>query len=438
QSRIARTIAEQLQARISAGEQAAIARPPTTDLVANELYQRALPLEYALPAHENLLEGIRLLDRAVARDPNFILAYCALTRMHLTLYGYGYDHTPERRELANRALQKAERIEPNAGEVHLERGGYWFIGFRDYDRGRAELELARRTLPNNPKIYFLTGLMDHRQARWTEATRNLERAVELDPRDMENLLSTAYHYEGLHRYAEAARMFERALAVSPHNYIARLGRAWQSVHERADTRPLRTELNAILAEDPTAGPKIADTLFLCAVIERDRAATERAVAAIPAEGIPLAYEFVRPQAWYVGYAAQTFGELEAARIAFTSARAKVEKTVREQPDYAEAWSLLGRIDARLGRKEEAIREGRRACELLPLSKDTWDGPWHIRTLAEIYAWVGEKDLALEQLSKLPQPHGQIVYGELKLDPDWDPLRGDPRFERFVESFAPKL
>ena len=437
QSQIARSIADQLRATLSAGEKAAIAKAPTTNLAAYNLYQRALPLEYALPAHENLLEGISLLDEAVRLDPNFMLAYCALTRMHLTLYSYGYDHTPARRELADKALHNAERVDKDAGEVHLERGGYWFIGFRDYDRARVELELARRKLPNNPKIYFLTGLMDHRQARWTEATRNLERAVELDPRDMENVLVTAYHYQGLHQYAEAARMFERALAISPRDYSTRLGRAWLSVHERADTRPLRSELDAILAEEPDAGPKIADTLFLCAIIERDPAATARALAAIPAEGIPLSYDFVRPREWYVGYAAQTFGDLKLARTAFTDARAIVEKIVREQPDYAEAWSLLGRIDARLGRKEEAIKEGRRACELLPLSKDTWDAPWHLRTLAEIYAWVGEKGLAIEQLSTLPQPRNWIVYGELKLDPDWDPLRGDPRFEKIVASLAPK-
>jgi tetratricopeptide (TPR) repeat protein len=133
-----------------------------------------------------------------------------------------------------------------------------------------------------------------------------------------------------------------------------------------------------------------------------------------------------------------FGDAETARAAFTAARAKLQKTVEEQPEYAMAWSYLGRVDAALGRKEEAIREGRRACELLPLSKDAWFGPMHVRFLATIYAWVGEKDLAIAQLEELGTRSVGLWYGGLKLDPDWDPLRGDPRFERFVESFAPKL
>jgi TolB-like protein/Tfp pilus assembly protein PilF len=440
QTQIARAIAEQLHAKISAGEKAVIAQPSTTDLKANTLYQEALNLESKQPEHENLRQAIRLLDQAVARDPKFLLAYCAMSRMHLNLYFDGYDHTPARRELANVAIQNAARIQPEAGEVHLAAAGYWHRGFLDYDRARAELDLARRTLPNDPKVYLLAASLDRRQGRWSEAVRNVERAVELDPRDMDCIMMAGLTYEGLNRYSDATRMFERALSVSPRDYTARIGRAFQSTHEYAEIQTLRAELDSILADEPDAAPKIADTLFLCSIDQRDRAATERALAAIPPEGIPLIYNFLRPREWYVGYAARTFGDLEAARTAFTTARAIVEKTVREQPDYAEALSLLARIDARLGRKEEAISEGRRACELVPISKDAWSGPWHIRTLAEIYALLGEKDLALEQLSKLQPPQGVCVelnYGELKLDPDWDPLRDDPRFEKIVASFAPK-
>jgi TolB-like protein len=131
QTKIAQEIAYQPQAKVSAGEKAAIAQVPTTNLAAYDLYQRALPLEYALPQHESVLEGIRLLEQAVKLDPNFMLAYCALTRMHLTLYAYGYEHTLARRELANAALQNAERVHPDAGEVHLEKGGYWLIGLKE-------------------------------------------------------------------------------------------------------------------------------------------------------------------------------------------------------------------------------------------------------------------------------------------------------------------
>jgi tetratricopeptide (TPR) repeat protein len=159
-------------------------------------------------------------------------------------------------------------------------------------------------------------------------------------------------------------------------------------------------LNAILAEDPNATAKIADPLWFCAILERNRAAIERALAAIPSEGLYAAGNFVRPREWCVGYAARMLGDAETARTSFTAARSKLEKIVQEQPDYAAAWSLLGLVDAALGRKEEAIRAGRRACELLPLSKDAWFGPDYLRSLAKIYAWTGEKELALSQLEQL--------------------------------------
>jgi tetratricopeptide (TPR) repeat protein len=280
--------------------------------------------------------------------------------------------------------------------------------------------------------------MDRRQGRWSEAMRNFERAAELDPRDLGSLMNAGFTYEGLHRYADATRMYERAAALSPSDYFPRIAaRAFQALDERADIRPLRAELNAILAEDPKAAPKIADDLWFCAILERDRSAIERALALIPPEGLYTAGNFVRPREWFAGYAARMFGDAETARAAFTTARSKLEKIVQEQPDYAPAWSLLGRVDAALGQKEEAIREGRRACELLPVSKDAWFAPDQLRSLAKIYAWTGEKELALAQLENVVAQVTGIDYGDLKLDPDWDLLRGDPRFEKIVASLAPK-
>jgi TolB-like protein/Tfp pilus assembly protein PilF len=437
QSEIAQVIADQLRAKISPGEQAAIARAPTTDLTANALYVQAKELEFKAPQQQSLLQAVHLLEEAVARDPHFMLAYCMLGRLQLELYWGGYDHTPTRRELANMAIQNAVRLQPDAGEVHLALAWYAYQGFRDYDRARAELDLARRTLPNNPDIYFVTALIDRRQGRWAEATRNLERAVELDPRNVGILMDTADTYRGLRRYSEATRLFERAVAISPGDYWARIFRALQPFFERADIRPLRTELAAILTEEPAAAEKIDDVLFRCALAERDSVEANRALAAIPREGISPGGNFIYPREWFAGVAARTFNDPATARTSFTAARAIEEKLTREQPDYAQAWSLLGRIDAALGRKEDAVREGRRASELLPLSKDAGAGAGLISSLAVIYAWTGEKDLAFEQLAVSAQIANGVTYGELKLDPQWDLLRADPRFEKIVASLAPK-
>jgi tetratricopeptide (TPR) repeat protein len=308
----------------------------------------------------------------------------------------------------------------------------------DYDRARAELDLARRTLPNEPQVYFMSATIDRRQGRWSEAVRNFERAVELDPRNVHFLILDGGMYGYLRRYPEATRLLDRAVSVSPHDYFARIIRAFQPFFARADLRPLRTELNAILAEEPAAAEKIADALFVCATLERDSAATAHALTAIPSEGLGEdRNNFQSSREWFIGLAARTFGDASKAHSAFTAARAIQEKVVRDQPAYAGAWSRLGVIDAGLGRKEDAVREGRRACELLPLSTDSVAGPSLVTNLAIIYAWTGDKDSALEQLAISAQVPFGVSYGELKLDPQFDPLRGNPRFDKIVASLAPK-
>jgi len=190
-------------------------------------------------------------------------------------------------------------------------------------------------------------------------------------------------------------------------------------------------------EEPGAAEKTAYVMFPCAMAERDRDMAERALAAMPPGGVSAGGNFVLPREWYVACAARTFNDAPLAQSSFTAARAIVEKLVRDQPDYAPAWSLLGWIDAALGRHDDALREGRHACELLPLSKDAGGGAELITNLATIYAWAGEKDLALEQLAISARIPWGVNYGELKLNPQWDPLRGDPRFEAIVASLAPK-
>jgi TolB-like protein/Tfp pilus assembly protein PilF len=314
QSEIAKAIADQLQAKLSPSEKTAIEQQPTTDLTANALYVQAKGLEFKTPQQQSLLQAVHLLEEAVARDPHFTVAYCMLGRLHLELYWGGYDHSPARRELANTAIQNAVLLQPDAGEVHLALAWYAYQGFRDYDRARAELDLAGRTLPNNADIYYVTALIDRRQGRWAEATRSLERAVELDPRNFGILLETGFTYSGLRQYADATRLAERSLAVSPRDYFARILRGLLPFFERADTAPLRAELSAILIEEPGAAEKIADVLFRCAMAERDSAAANRALAAIPSEGISPGGNFIYPREWFVGVAARTFKDAATAHL----------------------------------------------------------------------------------------------------------------------------
>ncbi len=351
QSEIAKAIADQLQAKISTGENASISQAPTADLEANSLYVKAKLLEIAEPQEQSLREAVKLADQAVARDPQFVLAHCLLGRLHLTLYWGGYDHSEARRQLANAAIQNAVRLAPDAGEVHLAlaRDAYW--GFRDYDRARAELDLARRTLPNDAHLLFLSAAIDRRQGRWAEATRNFERTVELDPRNFEALANAAGTYNALRRYDEATSMFNRALELRPDDIFARILRARQAFDARADTRPLEGELASILKDNPGAAAEIADISLSCALVKRDAAAVRQALDAISPNGISPGGNFVYPHEWFAGFAARTLHDAATAQTAFTAARAITEKLVQDQPDVAPAWSLLGRIDAALGRKE---------------------------------------------------------------------------------------
>jgi serine/threonine-protein kinase len=438
QSEISRTIADELKAKISPTERAAIEKPPTTDVAAYDLYLRAEAL-YAdntdsFRAREKLPEAARLLDEAVTRDPRFLLAWCLLSRVHGQIYYQGHDHTRDRLEKDNAAVQAALRVDPGAGEAHLAQAFYYYNGFRDYGRARSELAMARRTLPNNSEVFFVTGVLDYRQGEWAEATRNLERAVELDPRNFLYLEQMALCYQPQRRYVDETRMWDRALAIMPTDPNASIARAEVASNSRADMKPYQTTLAKLLAEDPSVAPDIDDPLH--ALRERTAAAATRVLSNYPRDGTPY-YSINYPHAYWEGVVARWQGEEAKARAAFAAARREVEKIVEKQPDFAAALSLLGMIDAGLGRKEEAIREARHACDLLPMSQDAVDGVAFAVNLAQVYAWTGEKDLAIEQLAAPLKVPNDLHYGELRLHPLWDPLRGDPRFEKLVASQAPK-
>ena len=442
QSEIAQKVAERLNAKVTSAEKLAIEEKPTTDLTAFELYSRAknrMP-DTSRAGAARLKQAIDLLNQAVARDPSFFEAYCALASIHDKLYAYVFDHTPARLASAEAAIQAAFRLRPDAGETHLARAFHLYYGYRDYDGALAELEAARRSLPNESGIFELTGYIQRRQGRCEESIRNLERAFEFDPRDVSMLYQIGDSYAILRRYAEQKLTFDRILAIEPNNLGAKAERAFVEVDWKADTAPLHQLIAQIRATNPAAMPKIydSDAWLVCALAERDIAAVKDAL--IASKDVLLGEDAVHfTRAFVEGVIARMTNDDQKAKLAFTAARAEQEKTVQAQPEYGPSWCVLGVIDASLGRKDEALREGRRAVELLPVGKDAIYGKAMIKYLAIIAAWVGEKDLACEQLAMAVRPPDgcRLSYGELKLMPFWDPLRGDPRFEKIVASLAPK-
>jgi tetratricopeptide (TPR) repeat protein len=297
----------------------------------------------------------------------------------------------------------------------------------------AELEVARQTLPNDARIFLLKGYVLRRQGRWEESTRNLERSAELDPRNLAMLHQIAESYRRLRRYTEAKLACDRQLSIDPNEVGAKAQRAFVDFHCKADTRLLHQLVDSTRANNPAATEIIVDGWLTCALAERNAAVARDALMATQQDA-PLtlndAFHFNRP--FVEGLIARMVKDDDKASSAFATARAEQEKIVEAQPNYGPALCVLGLIDAALGRKEEALREARRATELLPVERDAINGPLIIGYSAMIAAWLGEKDLACEQLANAIRLPSAPSYGELKLLPFWDPLRGDPRFEKIVE------
>jgi serine/threonine-protein kinase len=439
ESDVAEKIVAQLKTRLSPTEKAAIEERPTADLEAYDLYLRGKNLleaiNFNVPARDNLIEAARLFGEAVARDPSFLRAYCQLARAHDEIYFIGADHTQQRLDLAKAAIDNAFRIRPDSGEAHLALSHHSYVAHRDYDGALSELEIARRSLPNEPLVFLSIARIERRRGQWEESNRNFERALELDPRNFTILQQLSLTYEYQRRYDEMSATLKRALEIAPNDIPTKVQLAAIPLESRADPKPWRAAVDAIIAADPSSAGALADVCIDLALYERDWPSAQRTLAitdtGCQVGSLPFSH------AWCVGVVARASGDTTRAHAAFMEAETEINKILQTQPDYPEALCVLGLIKAALGQKAQAIENGRRAVDLLPLTKDTVDGAYMITSLALIYAWCGEKRLATEQLEIAARIPSDLSFGQLRLHPQWDPLRGDGRFETLVASLAPK-
>jgi serine/threonine protein kinase/tetratricopeptide (TPR) repeat protein len=441
QGEIAQKIADKLGVGVSPAEKTALQEAATADLISYERYLQAKDLIYDIALStrqkEDLFQAVQLLNEAVARNPSFFDAYCQLAGAQDRIFSLGFDHTDARLNLAETAIQSIQQLRPELGETHLALAQHYYYAYRDYDRARQELVLARLTLPNESRIPLLAGYIDRRQGRWEKSLEEITQALALNPRDFSTLEQIALTYEALGRYKEMAETLDRVLAIEPKDIPTRARRALVDLERGADVRAFETTIDAILADDPNASLDFTSTWLLIALRERNSVGAQHALSNIGDggcfdENVPF------PDGWCEGLAASVRGDQSAARAAFDSARKELAEKVNSQPDYAAALCALGVVDAVLGNKEDAIREGERAVELTPVSKNAIEGATLVRYLAVIYAWTGEKDRAIQRLAETTYlPGSHISYGYLRLHPLWDPLRNDPRFQAIVDSLAPK-
>jgi TolB-like protein/Tfp pilus assembly protein PilF len=430
QTEIAQQIADQLKANLSPAEKAAIVERPTSDLVAYAYYTKAKEIDIYSnwQSAENAKaadQKVELLEKATQRDPNFALAYCQLAKSQLDLENF---------ELAKKAAETALRLRPDLAEGHLALARYYWLAPDSilgvdreaaYDRARDELAVVRRMLPNNAEALLIEAVIGRHQNHWDASLANLQKANELDPRNGEVAYRLEQIYFEMRRYSELEQFIKKqAASGGPRVGAVEDPFNWLPLTKLAQGDPVAAQsLLDQLPPEYSPGQWILDIRFKTALYLRDYDAANRVIAATPG-----------PADWAEGQIARARGDKQKAQAAFAAAREKMETQQGDKPRDADYFAGAAKLDAGVGRKEEAISEARRAVELLPIAKSAVNGPDNIANLALVYAWTGERDRALEQLEKIatvPTSPGSPTYGDFLLNPCWDDLRGDPRFDKIV-------
>jgi TolB-like protein/Tfp pilus assembly protein PilF len=439
QSELAESIVAQLQAKLSPQQKADIEARPTQDLVAFELYLRAKQIvdSYLIAddVRAALLSALQSLEQAVKRDPDFVSAYCYIARANDLLYFFDLDPTPDRIRLAEAAVKAALRLRPDSAEAHFAMADFLFRCRRDYDGALKELAIARPGLPNDTAFFILSGYINRRRNNWAQAERDFWNAVAIDPRNPNayNLLADTYNLE--RRHLLAAQVYDRVLAAGERTPIV-FYRRDSAIFNRTGNS---TELRKVLSENPDMDVGGGQTAYrvMFALIDGNFAEAERVLAASPREDFQdIDYSFYYPKAWFEAMIARAKGDSARATAAFSAARTILEQRLAAKPEDARTIAVLAQVDG-LGHKELAIQEAQQAVDLMPVSKDIYDGALVLEGLAQVYTWANEPDRAIELLQKLVTMPGYTNYARLKLNPMWNPLRGDPRFEKIVNSLAPK-
>ena len=440
QSELAQSIVTQLKAKLSPEQKAEIEERPTQDLDAFELYIQAKAVvdSYvnATDVRAALLQALKSLDEAIKRDPNFVSAYCLAARANDLLFFFDLDPTPERITLAETAVNTALRLRPDLAEAHFARADFLFRCRRDYDRALEELAIARPGLPNSTPFFILSGYINRRRNHFPEAERDFSTAFALDPRNPNayNLLADTYVLE--RRLPEAVHVYDNVLAAGETVPIVYFRRASNIQSGTGDIGPLRDFL-ARYPDMEIAGGQTPARVWI-SMLDRDYARAEKFLADSPRKDFQdIDFSFYFPKSWYEAMIAREKGDAAKATAAFRECREILAQRLVVKPEHARTIAVLAQVDANLGQKDLAISEAQHAIDLMPTSKDIYDGALVLEGLAQVYTWTGDRDRAIETLQKLQTMPGYTNYGRLKLHPLWAPLRGDPRFEKIVASLAPK-
>jgi TolB-like protein/Flp pilus assembly protein TadD len=433
QTDLAQQIVRELQAKLSPMEKAQIERRPTENGEAYLAFMQGHEIFYRPDKfRSNTEKAEQLFDEATKLDPNFAGAFAALARVHEWTYR-DFDPTPARKEKARVAAETAIRLQPELPEAHLAMGFYYYYCERDYQGALKEFAIAKLSLPNSPEVYMAIGAIERRQGKWKESTANLERASSLSPKDAWVLQNLADNYYANKNFEAAEKIFDRAIEAAPQSLGPRAEKANLAVAWKGDLSVMEKELTQMPAGvDPDGLVTFSRVQLL--LLQRKFPDAIALVKQSPQD----VFHYDKPREFFEGAIYTFLNDKEKAVSAFKRARPIAEKALREGSNDASRHVVLGMILAGLGEKELAISEGKRAVELLPESEDALDGPKTTVALAQIYAWTGENDQALQILERsLSTPNG-ITIPFLRLDPMWDPLRSDPRFQALIDRYEAKV
>ena len=433
QTDLAQKIASALQAKLSPTEKARLDQRPTQNPDAYLLFVQAH--DYASQRDifsDTSLKAEPLFEAAIKLDPNFALAFAGLSMVESWAY-HSFDPTPGRREKARRNADEALRLQPDLPEGHLALGFSYYYGDGDYARALAEFEIARRGLPNESQAYLAIGAIQRRQGKWAESTANLEKAATLDPKNTTVLSNLCYSYMAQRDFEAADKTVDRLIAVSPQSFQARGLKGFVALQSKGDLSAAEKVFSSMPSE---TDPGLA-TLgrFWVLRLKRNFPEALEVLQQFRGETLNNTTTAPSPKAFLEGEIYRLQGDEAKARTAFEQARVVSEQLLRAAPTDAARHGQHGLILAALGQKQEAIAEGKRAVELLPESQDAFDGPQVATALAQIYASTGEFDEAFRLLDHLLVTANGLTAPMLKLDPAWDPLRKDPRYQALIDRYS---
>ncbi len=446
QSDVAQTIARKLTATLSAEEKKQIETKPTGSLEAYDLYLQASELIagaeislFTANVEAPLKKAISSLERAVQLDSKFTLAYCAAARAHDLLY-VTTDPTRARRERGEAAVDDALRLQPDLPEAHLAYADHLYRSYRDYERARVQLAIARHGLPNSSKAMMLEAYMDRRQGDFDKAVTGLNEAITLDPRNPITIRELANSLYLTREFTAAGKAYDRAIELAPDQPMLKVEKAlYVGRQKTGDDTPLRSAIAALpasLADDRD----VLSYRLICALDDRDWKQVLQLLDKMNGgddEGYFSYAPVPVPIECYYILLARLQGEPPNTNPGFSKTREKLNEKVQAAPENAKLLSNLAVVDALLGKKEDAIGEAKQAAEMSPNSRDALAGPGILMNLALVYAWTNESDLAFATLGPLVTTPNGIYYGELRLDPHWEPLRKDPRYQKLLAELAPK-